>query len=148
MDTDGIWDAAGDGLDRAIGRTTMPRLTITTADAPSSPLYSQGIRAGTDVYVSGTVGIDPSTTSLAGPAIQDQTRQALKNCQAVLAAGGAGLDDVVEVGVLLTRSSDFDGMNEEYARWFTADPPARYVARLGVDIPGVLVSIRMTASVA
>ena len=126
----------------------MPRLTITTADAPSSPLYSQGIRAGTDVYVSGMVGIDPSTRSLAGPTIQHQTRQALKNCQAVLAAGGAELDDVVEVGVLLTRSSDFDGMNEEYARWFPVDPPARYVARLGVDIPGVLVSIRVTASIA
>ena len=123
----------------------MPRQIITTPDAPSSPLYSQGIRAGTNVFVSGIVGIDPSTQSLAGPTIQDQTRQALKNCEAILTAGGATLDDVVEVGVLLTHSSDFDGLNEEYAQWFPAEPPARYVARLGVDIPGILVSIRMTA---
>ena len=123
----------------------MPRQTITTLDAPSSPLYSQGIRAGNNVFVSGIVGIDPSTQSLAGPTIQDQTRQALKNCEAILTAGGATLDDVVEVGVLLTHSSDFDGLNEEYAYWFPAEPPARYVARLGVDIPGILVSIRMTA---
>ena len=123
----------------------MPRQIITTPDAPSSPLYSQGIRAGTNVFVSGIVGIDPSTQSLAGPTIQDQTRQALKNCEAILSAGGATLDDVVEVGVLLTHSSDFDGLNEEYAHWFPAEPPARYVARLGVDIPGILVSIRMTA---
>ena len=125
----------------------MPRQVITTAGAPSSPLYSQGVRAGRNVFVSGLVGIDPRTNTLAGTTIQDQTRQALENCQAVLDAAGATLDDVVEVGVLLTHSSDFAGLNEEYARWFDAEPPARYVARLGVDIPGVLVSIRMTAVV-
>jgi 2-iminobutanoate/2-iminopropanoate deaminase len=125
----------------------MTRQVITTAGAPSSPLYSQGVRAGATVFVSGLVGIDPSTGSLAGPTIQDQTRQALENCRAVLSAGGATLDDVVEVGVLLTHSSDFAGLNDEYARWFPAQPPTRYVARLGVDIPGVLVSIRMTAVV-
>jgi len=125
----------------------MPKQVITTAGAPSSPLYSQGVRAGPNVFVSGLVGIDPRTNTLAGATIQDQTRQALENCQAVLQAAGATLDDVVEVGVLLTHSSDFAGLNEEYARWFSAEPPARYVARLGVDIPGVLVSIRMTAVV-
>ena len=55
------------------------------------------------------------------------------------------LDDVVEVGILLTDPRDFDGMNEEYTRWFPADPPARYAAKLGAEIPGLLVSIRMTA---
>ena len=94
----------------------MPRQIITTPDAPSSPLYSQGVRTGGNVFVSGMVGIDPSTNSLAGATIQDQTRQALRNCEAVLAAGGATLDDVVEVGVLLTHSSDFAGLNEEYAQ--------------------------------
>jgi enamine deaminase RidA (YjgF/YER057c/UK114 family) len=79
----------------------MPRQIITTANAPSSPLYSQGVRAGPYVLVSGIVGIDPATGTLAGGTIQDQTRQALKNCQAILQAGGASLEDVVEVGVLL-----------------------------------------------
>ena len=125
----------------------MPRQIITTADAPSSPFYSQGVRAGPNLFVSGLVGIDPRTNALAGATIQDQTRQALENCRAILHAGGATFEDVVEVGVLLTHSSDFAGLNEEYARWFKAEPPARYVARLGVDIPGVLVSIRMTAFV-
>ncbi len=125
----------------------MPRQIIKTPDAPSSPLYSQGVRAGATIFISGIVGIDPSSGSLAGATIQDQTRQALRNCQAILEAGGALLDDVVEVGVLLTRSSDFAGLNEEYARWFSAESPTRYVARLGVEIPGVLVSIRMTAFV-
>lgn len=123
----------------------MPREIVSTPAAPSSPLYSQGVRVGPTLVVSGLVGIDVVTGSLAGPSIQEQTRQAFRNCRAVLAAGGATLDDVLEVGVLLTRSEDFAGLNEEYARWFPSQGPARYVAHLGVDLPGVLVSIRMTA---
>ena len=123
----------------------MPRQIITTPNAPSSPLYSQGVKAGSQVLVSGTTGIDPSTGALAGDTIQDQTRQALANCEAILQAGGASLDDIVEVGVLLTNPGDFAGMNEEYARWFPTNPPTRYAAKLGVEIPGLLVSIRMTA---
>jgi reactive intermediate/imine deaminase len=123
----------------------MPREIIAIANAPSSPLYSQGVKAGEYVFVSGTVGIDPSTGRLSGDTIQDQTRQALKNCAAILQAGGASLEDVTEVGVLLTNPADFAGLNEEYAQWFTSEPPARYVAKLGVELPGLLVSIRMTA---
>lgn len=125
----------------------MPRQIIATANAVSSPLYSQGVRCGPLLVVSGMVGIDPSTGSLAGGTIQEQTRQALTNCKAVLEAGGATLDDIVEVGVLLTNPADFAGLNDEYARWFPSEPPARYVAKLGVDVPELLVSIRMTAYV-
>jgi reactive intermediate/imine deaminase len=123
----------------------MPRQIITTPNAPSSPLYSQGVKAGSQLVVSGTTGIDPTTGGLAGDTIQDQTRQALANCEAILEAGGASLDDVIEVGVLLANPGDFLGMNEEYARWFPTDPPTRYAAKLGAEIPGLLVSIRMTA---
>ena len=125
----------------------MARQIITTANAPSSPLYSQGVKAGPQVLVSGIVGIDPSTGSLVEDTIQAQTRQALTNCEAVLRAGGASLDDVLEVGILLTDPADFAGLNEEYARWFPSEPPTRYIAKLGVDLPGLLVSIRMTAYV-
>ncbi|MGN6797271.1 MAG: RidA family protein [Gaiellaceae bacterium] len=121
------------------------REVITTADAPSSPLYSQAVKAGNHVYVSGMTGLDVTTGALAGPTVQEQTRQALANCEAVLRAAGATLEDVVEVGVLLTRPADFAGLNEEYATWFPSSPPARYVAKLGVELAGVLVSIRMTA---
>ena len=121
------------------------REVISTPDAPSSPLYSQGVRAGDHVHISGMVGIDPATGSLAGPSIQEQTRQSLTNCQAVLRAAGGSLEQVIEVGVLLTDPKDFTGMNEEYATWFGAQPPTRYVAKLGVELPGVLISIRMTA---
>jgi 2-iminobutanoate/2-iminopropanoate deaminase len=121
------------------------REVISTPSAPSSPLFSQGMKAGGHIHVSGLVGIDVSTGNLAGSTIQEQTRQALTNCQAVLQAAGAALQNVVEVGVLLTNPADFAGMNDEYATWFPADPPTRYVAKLGVELPDVLVSIRMTA---
>jgi 2-iminobutanoate/2-iminopropanoate deaminase len=126
----------------------MPRQIITTANAPGSPLYSQGVKAGPYLLVSGIVGIDPSTGSLAGDTIQDQTRRAMTNCEAILQAGGASLDDVIEVGILLANPADFAGLNEEYARWFRSEPPTRYVAKLGAELPGLLVSIRMTAFIA
>ncbi|MFE4000448.1 RidA family protein [Nocardioides sp. YIM B13467] len=126
----------------------MPRQIITTSNAPSSPLFSQGVKAGSQVFISGTTGIDPSTGRMTGDSIQAQTRQALANCEAILREAGATLDDVVEVGVLLTDPDDFAGMNEEYAHWFPVDPPTRYAAKLGAEIPGLLVSIRMTAFLA
>lgn len=92
----------------------MARQIITTANAPSSPLYSQGVKAGPLLVVSGIVGIDPSTGELVGDTIQAQTRQALANCRAILQAGGADLDDVIEVGILLTDPADFADLNEEY----------------------------------
>ena len=114
-------------------------------NAPQSPLYSQGVRVGSTVYVTGILGLDPATQQLAGPTIQDQTRQAIVNCENILRAGGARLDDVVEVQVLLADRADFAGMNEEYARHFTHDKPVRSTTLLGAEIPGVRVSIRMTA---
>jgi reactive intermediate/imine deaminase len=123
----------------------MSRTIIATDGAPSSPLYSQGVTTGPHVYVSGTVGIDPATGALAGPTIAEQTRQALTNCRCILEAAGATLDDVLDVGILLADTGDFGGFNEEYAIWFPSDPPARWVAKLGVDLPGLLISIRMTA---
>jgi len=124
------------------------REIIVSPLAPSSPRFSQGIRAAGHIYVSGTVGVDVSTGGLAGPTIQEQTHQAVKNCEHILVAGGATLADVVEVGVLLADPDDFAGMNEAYGAVFATDPPTRYVAKLGAVIPGVLVSIRMTAVVA
>ena len=121
------------------------REIIRTADAPVSALFSQAVKAGSTVYVSGIVGIDPKTGQMAGSTIQEQTRQALINCRTILRAAGADLGAVVDVLVLLARPGDFAGLNEEYAKFFPTDPPARAVARLGVELPNVLVSMKMTA---
>ena len=126
----------------------MAREVLRTDAAPGSALYAQGTKNGPFIYVSGMVGIDPTTGQLAGPTIREQTRQALANCSAILRAGGATFEDVLEVGVLLTHSDDFAGMNDAYSEVFGAEPPARYVARLGVTFPDLLASIRMTAMTA
>jgi 2-iminobutanoate/2-iminopropanoate deaminase len=93
-------------------------------------------------------GVDPKTGQPAGTTIQEQTRQSLLNCENVLHAAGAKRADIVDVQVLLARPGDFAGLNEEYAKFFPSDPPARSVAKLGVEVPNLLVSIRMTAVVA
>ncbi len=123
----------------------MARQIISTPDAPSSPLYSQGIKVGSHIFVSGMVGIDTRTGELAGPTVQEQTAQALTNCENILRAGGATRHDIVEVGVLLTDPADFAAFNDEYAKFFPHDKPGRYVAKLGVELPNIRVSIRMTA---
>jgi 2-iminobutanoate/2-iminopropanoate deaminase len=123
----------------------MSREIINTTRAPRSALYSQAIRVGRTLYLSGMPGVDPATNQPAGPTIQEQTRQALINCEAVLAEAGATKTEIVEVQVLLARPEDFAGLNEAYAKFFSVDPPARSVARLGPELPGLLVSIRMTA---
>lgn len=123
----------------------MSRQIIRTPEAPTSPLFSQAIRAGSTIYVSGIASIDPQTNKLVGSTIQEQTQQALSNCEAILRAAGASLADVVDVLVLLARPSDFAGLNEAYAKFFPADPPARAVAKLGVEIPNLLVSFKLTA---
>jgi 2-iminobutanoate/2-iminopropanoate deaminase len=123
----------------------MQKQIIRTSEAPGSALFSQAVRIGPTIYVSGIVGIDPKSNQLAGSTIQEQTRQALVNCENILRAGGATLKNVVDVHVLLARPSDFAGLNEAYAKFFTDDPPARAVGKLGVEIPNVLVSIKLTA---
>jgi 2-iminobutanoate/2-iminopropanoate deaminase len=123
----------------------VTRQIIRALGAPRSALFSQAVKVGSTVYVSGIVGIDPQTNLLAGPTIQVQTRQALTNCEHILRAAGAELENVVDVLVLLARPDDFAGLNEEYAKFFPTDPPARAVAKLGVELPNVLVSIKMTA---
>jgi 2-iminobutanoate/2-iminopropanoate deaminase len=120
---------------------------LRTPDAPSSPLFSQAVKVGPMIYLSGTAAIDPKTHQLVGSTIQEQTRQALTHCQTILRAAGADLKNVVEVHVLLARPGDFAGLNEEYAKFFPTDPPARAVGKLGVEIPNLLVSIKMTAAV-
>jgi len=123
----------------------MPREVISTPEAPKYPSYSQAVKAGNTIYVAGTVGVDVATGELAGPTIQEQTRQSLLNCQAILRAGGAVLSGAVMVHTLLLRPEDADGVNEIFDEFFPDVRPPRCVSKLGVDRPGILVSIAMVA---
>ena len=123
----------------------MKKQILTLPGLPRSPLFSQAVRAGSTVYLSGIVGFDPKTGQMAGTTIQQQTQQSLSNCEALLQAAGASRDDIMDVQVLLANPADFAGMNEAYGAFFPQDPPARSVCKLGADVPNLLVSIRMTA---
>jgi 2-iminobutanoate/2-iminopropanoate deaminase len=116
----------------------------TSAAPPAIGPYSQAIRAGDLVFVSGQVPVDARTGQRA-EGIAGQTRQLIENLRAVLAAAGASLDRVVKVTVFLGRWEDFAAMNEVYASYFGARPPARSVIQ-GPRIPeGTLVGLEATA---
>jgi 2-iminobutanoate/2-iminopropanoate deaminase len=118
---------------------------IRTPNAPSSPTYSQAVRAAGFVFVSGTGPQDPVSGKIAGDTIQEQTRQCLQNVSAILEAAGSSLERVVSATVILLEEADFAGMNEEWIKWFPANPPARQGARLSVRIAGMRVSIAAIA---
>ncbi len=124
----------------------MPKQSISIPEAPEyEPGYSQAVRAGNTVYVGGTMGVDPATGEFAGPTVREQTRQSLINCQAILRAAGADLGDVVMVNTLLQRSEDAPIVSEVFTEFFPELEPPRCVSRIGVDRPGLLISIVMTA---
>ena len=123
----------------------MRREVISTGDAPEYPTYSQAVKVGNTIYVAGTVGVDVATGALAGQTVQEQARQSLRNCQAILRAGGAELSDAVMVHTLLLRPEDADGLSEVFDEFFPDVRPPRCVSKLGVDRPGLLVSIAMVA---
>jgi 2-iminobutanoate/2-iminopropanoate deaminase len=110
------------------------REAISTPNAPAAiGPYSQAIRSGDAVYVAGQIGLDPATGKMAEGGIEAETRRALENVRAVLAAAGLGLEDVVQTQVFLQDLDDFQAMNAVYAGFFPRDPPARatvQVARL------------------
>jgi 2-iminobutanoate/2-iminopropanoate deaminase len=120
-------------------------IVFTTNAAKPPPTYSQAVKAAGLVFVSGTAPTDPVTGAIAGTTIQEQTRQCLANVQAILEAAGSSLDKIVSATVILADEDDFAGMNEEWLRWFPADPPARQGARLPARIPGLKVSIAAIA---
>ena len=123
----------------------MARDIIRTGDAPSSPIFSQAVRAGGLIFVSGQAPIDPATGKISGKTIQEQTRQSLTNVQMILTAAGSGLDKIASATVILVEESDFAGMNEEWARWFPTDPPARQGAKLPISSGGIKVSVAVIA---
>jgi 2-iminobutanoate/2-iminopropanoate deaminase len=129
-------DDDGDGGKRVISTPLAP---------PAIGPYSQAIRVGRTVYVSGEVGADPHGTII-GPSIGEQTHQALTNIGYILGAAGLTLDNVVATTVYLVNLTDFAGMNTEYAAFFKSAPPARATIQVaGLPKMGALVEISAIA---
>jgi len=109
--------------------------------------YSAGIRANGFVYTAGQLGMNPETGELVPGGIEAETRQALKNLDSVLEAGGASLESVVKTTVFLRDMKDFAAMNGVYAEFFKGKPPARSAIQAAALPRGGAVEIEAVALV-
>jgi 2-iminobutanoate/2-iminopropanoate deaminase len=124
----------------------MPRQIVSTTNAPKSLAgYSQAVKVGGLVFVSGQGPFHPETGDVIGTTIQEQTAQCLRNIEAILKAAGSAMDKIASATFILADGDDYAGMNEEWGRWFPNDPPARQGARLPVQPKGMKVSIAVIA---
>ena len=124
------------------------KAVVRTEDAPApfqGAPYSQGIRAGDFVFVSGQVGMQAGQAQLVGDTIADQTEQVFANLGAILEEAGTGLDRLVKTTVYLADLGDFAGMNEVYARHVGDSPPARSTVEVGKLPSNALVEIEAVA---
>ena len=112
--------------------------------APIGP-YSQGIEAGSFVFVAGEKGIDPATGRIVEGGIQAETRRTLENIRGILAAAGASMDDVVATTVYMVNLGDFEAMNVVYAGYFAKDPPGRTTVGVTSLPAGAAIEITATA---
>jgi 2-iminobutanoate/2-iminopropanoate deaminase len=121
---------------------------VRTEDAPApfqGAPYSQAIRAGGLVFVSGQLALTPGGHEIVGDGISEQTEQVFANLRAILEASGSGLDRIVKTTVYLRNLDDFQGMNEVYRRHVGDVPPARATLEVSALPSGALVEIEAIA---
>ena len=126
----------------------MPRPTVVRTESAPAPFqgapYSQAIRSGDFVFVSGQLGLKTGDTEISGT-IQEQTEQIFRNLRGILEEAGSGLDRIVKTTVFLASLSDFQGMNEIYAKHVGDQPPARSTVEVARLPSGALVEIEAIA---
>jgi 2-iminobutanoate/2-iminopropanoate deaminase len=124
----------------------MSKQIIHTAKAPAAVgPYSQGTSANGMVFTAGQIPLVPGTKSFVEGGIQEQTRQALENLKAILEEAGTNLENVLKTTVFLQSMDDFAAMNEIYAQFFTANPPARSAVEVAKLPLGAMVEIEAVA---
>ena len=127
---------------------SQKRQIIATTEAPGAVgPYSQGIALDNLVFTAGQIPINPASGKVEAESIEDQTRQVLRNVDAVLRAAGSGLHKVVKMTVFMTDLADFQAMNGVYAEFFPSEPPARSAFQvvalpLGVQIEMEAVALK------
>ena len=124
------------------------KIVIRTDKAPApfqGAPYSQAIRAGGLVFVSGQLALRPGDKQIEATSIQEQTEQVFANLRAILEEAGSGLDRLVKTTVFLVSLEDFQGMNEVYARHVGENPPARSTVEISALASGALVEIEAIA---
>ena len=119
---------------------------IHTDSAPAAVgPYSQAVKAGEFLFISGQIGLDPATGRMVDGGLVGQVERVLENLRAILEAAGGGIESVVKTTVLLQSMDDFGAMNEIYAGVFTDNPPARAAFEVGRLPLGALVEIEAVA---
>jgi 2-iminobutanoate/2-iminopropanoate deaminase len=114
------------------------------APQPIGP-YTQAIRAGDFVFLSGQIAIDPESGKLVGKDAAEQAAQALKNIRAILTAAGLTFEEVVKTTIFLKSMDDFAKVNEVYGQSFEVDPPARSTVAVAALPMNALVEIEVIA---
>ena len=126
------------------------KTAVRTEEAPApfqGAPYSQAIRTGDFVFVSGQLALRPDHAEIVGDSIEEQTEQILANLRAILEAAGSGLDRLIKTTVYLADLGDFAGMNEVYARHVGEVPPARATIEVSALPSGAKVEIEAVATV-
>lgn len=120
----------------------MPRIPVSTDHAPAAiGPYSQAVRAGGTVYLSGQIALDPASGQVVEGGIEAQARRAFDNLKAVCAAAGGSLDDVVRVGLYLTDLGEFAAVNAIMGEYFAAPYPARSTVEVSALPKGVVFEV-------
>jgi len=127
----------------------MPEKSAVRTEAAPAPFqgapYSQAIRAGGLVFVSGQLALAPGSHEIVGDTIEEQTDQVFRNLKAILEEAGSSLDRIVKTTVFLTDLGTFQGMNEVYRRHVGDTPPARATIEISALPSGALVEIEAIA---
>jgi 2-iminobutanoate/2-iminopropanoate deaminase len=124
----------------------MAKEIIHTDQAPAAVgAYSQAVKAGNTVYLSGQIAIDPETQEIIEGGAEEQAKRVLKNLKAVLAAADCTFKDVVKSEIFLDDINDFSVVNDIYAEYFKEEPPARACVEVGSLPKGVAVEISLVA---
>jgi 2-iminobutanoate/2-iminopropanoate deaminase len=124
----------------------MKNVVITDRGPKPIGPYSQAIKAGGLVYLSGQVALDPKSGELVGADIHQQTERVIENIKGILEAAGVNLHHVLKTTVFLKDMNDFAAMNEVYGRYFTAAPPARSTVQVSRLPKDALVEIEVIAA--
>ncbi len=132
------------GCEAATASLACPPYEAVNSQAPARP-YSQAVRSGAHVFLSGKVGVDETTSAMTEGRVEAETRNVMDSFAELLSEMGMGFEDVVQGTVFLTDIDDYGPMNDVYGRYFGDDPPARETVGVADIVGGAVIEISFIA---